>query len=705
MGGRRDLIAAMVGALLAGALGAPPTAAADPPALELAGDTYALLLVDLDDDGDRELLRLTGTWDAPEVEAWTHRAAWRSQSAAVPRGSTAASRLLSREAMVTLVELRRGGTSGALLVIGGPNDEGGWASCCLKAWWIDLVDGRIIVEFRGALPDHAVSVSAFDGDADGTDEIVLVNEGEDPARTRATVLRHDDDRFEALAVLPVAGGHGVTQGVETDGRPGQELLFGPSETGVLQRVTLDAAGAPSVEAVQMPPAGDSPDAYTWLAAVLGDRLVLQSDPGLMLAHWPSGQALGVIRTVRDTWIHTQMSRPNGDPLVLVSDGSSRLRVIDASGNLGPRTPAGIIGAQPGWMESLNASGVLDNAQLYPHYGEIPGGLGDDVAAAVIDGHLVTVDPSGTIRADAAGRMAGIIPVGTLGPNQAWLAVAGTPWYPPSGGWMTGLQTHVGSILVAPVASILEPSGALEPRIDVAGDAVVVAPDVLATGGTSVLLELAAPVGSRVLVIVNGFLVSNEKMQAERETRIAQPRRLAPETDRFLVTVGVVTPLGAVSVETWQVRLMHDPPAVDLTDATRPWELASQVRGTAPGAAIVTVDGVEVPVAPDGTFAAEVFAPPWPRDVLVSATDVVGNRSVAAISAIGLYDYRWVPFPILVAVGLGTLLVALFVTAGRRRPQAVPGGSNPGTWEELDPGTLIVRGDGPEPPARLGRRRW
>lgn len=704
---RRDPIAAGMAALLLVALGVMPAAAADPPALDLPGQTFAALVVDLDDDGVRDLLRLTGTRDAFEVEAWTYRAGWRSESAAVPRVTKPASPE-RRSPMATLLQLRRGGTAGALLVLGGPNDEAGWAACCLEAWWIDLVDGRLILEDRGSLPGHAVSVNAFDGDADGTDEIALVNEREDPALTRATVLSHAGDRFEALAGVRIAGSYGGTYDVETDGRPGAELLFGPNAEGVLQRLTLDAARAPVVEDARVPGAQSGTDPTMWLAAVSRDRLVLQTDRGLMVARWPEGGTLTELRTLEGAWVYSQLSRGDREPMLLVStDGSSRLRVLDVTTlDLAENTSLSVDGStQPEWMTVLNASGVLDNAQLYPHSGEIPGGLAGGVAAAVIDGRLLTADRAGVVRTESVAPLMGLAPVGTIGPDQAWIAVARNPWHLSSGGWMAELGAQGTKLIVAPVAAVLRPSGAQLPRIEVAGDAVELEDDVLATAGTSVLVDLAAPVGSRAFVVVNGSLRSGETMRAEREMRIAEPRRMAEGATRFLVTVGVVTPLGAVTARTWDVRLMHEPPTVDVADATLPLALASRVRGTAPGAAVVTVDGIAVPVAADGSFVAEVFAPPWPRDVLVSVTDIVGNRSVKAISAIGIYDYRWVPFPILVAVALGMVLVALFVTAGRRRPQAVPGGSNLGTWEELDPGTLIVRGEGPEPHAPSGRRRW
>lgn len=88
-----------------------------------------------------------------------------------------------------------------------------------------------------------------------------------------------------------------------------------------------------------------------------------------------------------------------------------------------------------------------------------------------------------------------------------------------------------------------------------------------------------------------------------------------------------------------VRIYVDstPPEVMLDDTTRRTAAASVVvSGVAfdagSGISIVTVDGVEVPVAADGSFATEVHLAPGKNTNTVTATDARGNASTWTVES-------------------------------------------------------------------------
>jgi hypothetical protein len=83
-----------------------------------------------------------------------------------------------------------------------------------------------------------------------------------------------------------------------------------------------------------------------------------------------------------------------------------------------------------------------------------------------------------------------------------------------------------------------------------------------------------------------------------------------------------------------------------------------VSGRASPDASVRVAGESVTVSRSGEFSARVPLPPWPTDVEVVATDVIGNSAATMVSGIGIVDYRtlpWIPIAaVLVAVAGGVL---------------------------------------------------
>jgi hypothetical protein len=91
----------------------------------------------------------------------------------------------------------------------------------------------------------------------------------------------------------------------------------------------------------------------------------------------------------------------------------------------------------------------------------------------------------------------------------------------------------------------------------------------------------------------------------------------------------------------------------------------------------------VPTDDAGQFRAEVVVPPWPTTILVTATDPVGNEARMAVSGVGLFDYRALPWIPIVVVGVALAGLALYLRVPRSpaRPRAAGDDS---VLEELDP---------------------
>ena len=88
-------------------------------------------------------------------------------------------------------------------------------------------------------------------------------------------------------------------------------------------------------------------------------------------------------------------------------------------------------------------------------------------------------------------------------------------------------------------------------------------------------------------------------------------------------------------------------------------------------------------AADGAFGTTVDVGPWPRAVIVSARDPLGNEVVELVEVIGLYDYRALPWAAIVGVATLSAGAVLFLRIPRRRSPDAPEIGD-GRLEELDP---------------------
>jgi hypothetical protein len=107
-----------------------------------------------------------------------------------------------------------------------------------------------------------------------------------------------------------------------------------------------------------------------------------------------------------------------------------------------------------------------------------------------------------------------------------------------------------------------------------------------------------------------------------------------------------------------------------------------VRGSTVPFAEVQVNGTIAATDADGRFAAGVPAPPWPTTVTIEAVDPLGNRSRVELEAVGLFDYRRLPWPAI--VGVMTLAVAVVLWLRVPRIRHAPRRDGDARLEDLEP---------------------
>jgi hypothetical protein len=119
-----------------------------------------------------------------------------------------------------------------------------------------------------------------------------------------------------------------------------------------------------------------------------------------------------------------------------------------------------------------------------------------------------------------------------------------------------------------------------------------------------------------------------------------------------------------------VHLLNRPPSLDARPITPFGSASVVISGRTDPATEVLVGGQRAAVEPDGAFRAEVELPPWPTSVEVVAVDRVGNESRLAVSGIGWFDYRdlpWIPLAVAL-VGLAGVVLYLRVPRVKREPR-------------------------------------
>jgi hypothetical protein len=558
--------------------------------------------------------------------------------------------------------------------------------CCLTIWRVGVSGGATVLSATGDADGGAEQIRAVDMDADGTDELVVVRAAE-----AISVLRWVDGEFLALdsSLTPPNLGPLLALG-ESDGRPGDEvgaIASSGTEAGsaILQRISLDEAGRLRTERADLPFDGG----LVALPGPNGGRLVLASEfSGTSLLRWPAGAAVIEVEA---------RSALRGFPLAALGAGEGA-RLLLFRGEvvtvLAPDLRPERVGVPRG--EATAAFGLM---RSLPYQGPLPGGLPGGEGAFLLRGRMLAVmrtpDPTGALQERLVAALPGIFPVGVVGPGGAWMALA----EPTSLARPRGFDaTREGGQLVEPAGpardiltvvarteTVLSPEsggGALEVATDGAVEGVGRGSRRTLLARAPFTVRVAAPVESRVLVQA-GAAITEALVDGSGAATMTVDGGRADGGETYLVSIVVVTPSGHGYAAHWAVRMLTKPPGVQASAPLAPFSFDVPLTGrTAPGVRII-VDGTEVAVGPDGSFALRVQVGPLPRDVRIEAIDAVGNRAVKTLGVVGFFDYRRLPWIPIVVVLTIVVAVLLYLRVPRPAPPTASRAGDDATFEEIE----------------------
>ena len=709
-GGRRLLGSFALG--LALLLIAPPHAAASDGEIILAETSLWSVGVDLDGDGAREVVVVRADSDDPDeeraylVEAWGFRAGrwvelgstpilrWDGGDDLGPRPV----RVGDQEAVGLLVLARDGAPvvlAASSIVEEGENRSTG---CCLSLATIELHGDRLMVDPLEEDLGPVESLSVLDVDGDGTDELFVTEQTvfDDigpPASTYA-LLRQAEDGFDREPILlpEVTAIYSAAIG-ETDGVVGDDLVFVGQQDSTVLRVT-DDAGTLRVEVAEADGFFDW-EFGGWFAGVADGALVMVEEHGASLLRWPRGRVPQRVGGIETSEFPSVFVLGEGSDARLVElagtngtmDEPIGIRIYDLEMRLERYLPAPQLLNEVWAMNNQYSGPPLEPLNyIYPHVGPVPGGIAGRPALFGY-GHLIVIEPDGSLRIEDAAALVSVGIVGAVGPDDGWL-LAGPPWY---GG--AGENVYLGAyggdpprsaLRVMPIEAVLDASGAGDPSIAVLGATEV---------GTGVDRRLVAPEGGfqvtvdgvpgTVVVVSAGTQLDAEEITDGPVTMTLDPPGSSEKNRRFEASVLVVRPSGIASGARWDAEILREAPELTVDTRSELFALRTTVFGRATSGAAVTVDGRPVETNRNGAYRVDVDAPIWPRDVLIVARDPVGNETVERIEVIGFVDYRGLPWIPIIAVLTVVAGVVLFLRTPRLRPQPVLLPDGDGRLEEID----------------------
>ncbi|HEX7197020.1 MAG TPA: hypothetical protein VF364_09350 [Candidatus Limnocylindria bacterium] len=684
---------------------ARPAAAAEDATVVLPGSATAAVTVDLDGDGAREIVRLVQQANGADltVDAWAHdgRGGWAQLGeqpmpvAAVdgddPPPGGAGSALLrwhddGRERLLAASAVVANSMTGA--------------TCCLTLFEV-LPSARAGIEVRHLqqIGGGAQYLRTADLDADGSDELVLhesrFGEAEpDPVATLA-VHRWNGSTFERMfETTDRELFNGVTVG-QTDGVPGDDLLFGPIPDGRLHRLAwADGSMREEEAAIDL---GGPPDG--WIAGAADDAIILLRSGGISVMRWERGrppspateisiELVGNVFAIGDG-PDAVLGVQNGDPFG--SDPSAMTTLYDLTGRRLGEIPSAT-GSDVFWrLFSGEAPPFGGNVSrnVFPYVGPMPDGLGDGVPAFIASGTLVQPGGPDGYEARSMASLIGMQPLGLAGPADGW-AVVGDVFGPFGGGaylsW-GGIPPGWGRVATMPLADFLladdkaaAASIGLRNAVEVARTGSDVT--ILADGDGFEVSVTAAPGSVVMFGIGSGF--EEHEVEDEPIVLVAEPRRGAAEDENqeFEAILLVVGPGGRGIGEQWTGTFVREAPELSVSAETVPMALGATLDGVSSPGSVVSVDGAPIATDARGRFTTSVDAPIWPSQLVVSATDPLGNETTERVEVVGLVDYRGLPWAgILVVVLVGVGAVLYIRTPRRRAPVAVPDGD--GRLEELE----------------------
>lgn len=673
----------------------PPVALpAEPPAQSLPGPTYDAVTADLDGDGTFELVRLTTDRNGAGgmgIETWSQpfgSAAMLVGQASIRRDASVEEALTARPRPAPdntlplgvndagrLLVMRDGEARRVVLAAIGAGDDGA-RPCCLTLYEVRWALRTPMVLARlGGVQQDADAVLPVDLDGDGTDELVAIEGQDDDGELPVRVYHVFGDRLQTdvvtLEVATVDAANAVVG--ETDGRPGDELLFtatrvesGEAAQTLVARIAIGPDGLQAETAVARSPA---------IPAILPRSgmpfIVLMStlDDSMEADTWPSGGQLRVESQVGLAGTPFGLVGEGGDSRLLIRSRDDRT-VLVIDGNLDRGTPIG----------GSRSADRFATEGLAAYAGVWPGGL-DGSDAFVFRGQLIQRDG----RSRPIASLVGAQPMGVMGPAAlttvlrfgSGLARLDDPLLVGGGG-------AAGSLELAPTSAVLRPEPEGE-SLSIGLRGAVIAPDQVPTllvpsARFDVLVD--APAGSRVLTALDAEPAFDPSIViAQGFTTAEVPITMTANAAELAVVV--LTPAGAAYRADWHVERRVGPPVLLLDVPVAPLSASVPIAGSTDPGATVTVNDRIAEVDAEGRFAANISAGLTPTSVTVEVVDLVGNRATETLSVVGWVDYRrlpWIPIISLMTIVAGALL---WLRVPRPRRWARRGADDDARLEEID----------------------
>ena len=711
----RAIGALTLGGAMLVAVPATPAAASEEPAapVQLAEAALASVTADLDGDGEREIVLLV-TDDLGStviLEVWAFGGdAWALEGRAnLLRHAVAGSELVAVDPTtdgIGLLVLDDGPAE--RVVVATVGDAEASSGCCLTLADAVISPGGVSVRTSAAHLGPATNLAVTDTDGDGRDELLATtgngwtSELEQDVTYR--LLRPDGDA--GWSAHPVALPD-ATQPVfhlltmDSDGVPGDDLIVQSEDGGTVHRFVADGSGG-LVRDASAAVGGASP-INAWVDTAADGRVVLQDGRRAFIAEWPRGGELTVIGELgvdEDGWAQVIGAGPNAriawHPL---HDASSpypdTMRIFDLDLELIETVTTTPTVERLAEIVRFDGSvSFEDLGHAMPWGGRVPGGTLSGADLFIVSGNLVTLDPDGDVRVESIGATAGLSLLGLAGPDDGWVLVTSPFGYMPR----DAAYLHPGPlgplpVSVMPLDAVLAPDPADGLTLALGG-AVEIEPD--ADGGRRVVAAgpfsatISAP-GSTVLGLRDGTVIFRGEAASNAPAVVeVAPRRSEGEGDvELTLGVVVVLPTGQVLIDEWEATILREPPELSADAAEVPLlGTRAAISGTASTASTVTVDGRPVELDADGSFSASVDAPPWPRRIVVTATDPVGREATTELEVVGVVDYRGWPWPVIVGVvtvigGGAMYLRAPRWVATRARQEPVRTADDDARLEELD----------------------
>jgi hypothetical protein len=718
------LALAALPALVPATVRAAATVPDEPGAVLVDGPTYAAIVADVDGDGLPELVRVTDSGadgSRLAVEIWRQRPdqTWAATAPAVVlrRGRGVGEDVISTpsdrdnltpllaDGSVRLLLWHQGGRAHVLAAVNSGNAAGDQAPCCLTIWEVTEPAAGGPPALTLLMDTHRGGDTAFavDMDGDGTDELAVREPAGANSPSRFSILRWRAGRF-TITSQPLNAGDAAQPYLlgNSDGLRGDEIgligSFGAGATGFgLTRVSL-RAGEIHDETSELPSNGGvvpvAPDGAHPSLILFGDK-----DQPLTAFSWPADKEM------------TQVGRSPrpGRPVGIIGTGTN-LRVMvrrDAPPALD------LIGRDlsASSVESVRPSDAakpfLDKTYA-PYLGPWPGSLPGGNGAQVYAGQLIRPSAGGLPASAPMAVLPGMAPLGQLGRDGSWIALAQRMEPPPDAAEMerrggTLLQSQEFGVTLVRTSEVLAPeaaAGVIQPTVE---DAVVDA-----RGGTkgqeAVLIgtpvfeaTVAAPQGSLAMTVTGlstelHVLVRSTDRRPSQQPEIAGPPFRIPivsslasgGNQAFDAALHVITPAGHGYTARWHVRLLRLPPKITAESPFISLTFAATIRGQTDPSATVTADGQTTHAGPDGRYQLTVPAGFIPRDVRIQAQDPIGNLTSVTANVVAPIDYRrlpWLPITGLLTAAAGAVLFLRAPRLARRRAATTQ--ADDASFEEID----------------------